>query len=347
MLKFLNRKFPGGNFPTILTHTYYFMISFTLCYVYYHKFITRADFYGTQSTGGIYAVLNFESVRPIQYRLFIPYIFSILKSIVSVFTAVNDKALFFIITIFSCYLVLLAFYFLLNQFFKSRAMNSWIAPVIIYPMIWNFVILNGQFFFMDFPVLLFIVAGFYCIVSERNYLLLITFIFGVLNHPSAGYLILVYLLYNYKRLFKPKTIIYTAIMSVVYLGTYRLLDRLLPPTEGYFIIFNLPRNLQLIYELPVHIQLRDLVFNFGGLHIFVVAFFITGAWKRFRGPLLYSNFVIIPYVISVLMMFSLEEMRNYIAIIPFVVILALLFLSSFENSFLRPVERFYVPWKKE
>jgi hypothetical protein len=46
-------------------------------------------------------------------------------------------------------------------------------------------------------------------------------------------------------------------------------------------------------------------------------------------------------------MFSLEEMRNYITIIPFIIILALLFLSTFENSFLRPVERFYAPWKKE
>jgi hypothetical protein len=36
--------------------------------------------------------------------------------------------------------------------------------------------------------------------------------------------------------------------------------------------------------------------------------------------------------------FSIEEMRNYITIIPFVLILALLFLSTFEKSFLRPVD---------
>jgi hypothetical protein len=39
--------------------------------------------------------------------------------------------------------------------------------------------------------------------------------------------------------------------------------------------------------------------------------------------------------------FSIEEIRNYITIIPFVLILALLFLSTFENSFLKPVEKLY------
>ena len=347
MLKFLNRRFPGGNFPTILAHIYYLMISFTLCYLYYHKFIIRADFFGRESTGGIYAVLNFEAARPIQYRLLIPFIFKILKSIVSVFAEVNDKALFFAITLLICYLILLSFYFLLNQYFQSRAMNSWIASVLIYPMIWNFVIMNGQFFYMDFAVLLVMVIGFYCIVSERNYLLIIIFILGVLNHPSVGYLIIAYLLYNYKRLLKPKTIVYTVLMSIIYLGAYRLLDLFLPPTKGYFIIFNLPRNILLIFQIPVHILFRDLIFNFGGLHLFVVAFAISGTWKRFRGPLFYANLVIIPYVISVMLMFSLEEMRNYITIIPFIIILALLFLSSFENSFLRPVERTYAPWKEK
>jgi len=62
--------------------------------------------------------------------------------------------------------------------------------------------------------------------------------------------------------------------------------------------------------------------------------------------MLYINLVIIPYVISVLVNFSIEEMRNYIAIIPFIVISGLLFLSTFENSFLKPWDKIYTP-KKE
>jgi hypothetical protein len=341
MIGFLNKKIPNDKFPSILIHIYYWMISFTLCYLYYHKLIVKADFYGAESSGGIYAVLNFEAVKPVQFRILIPYLFKAMQSVVGLIKTVPDKALFFIMTIALCYLILFSFYFLLGQYFKSRAMNCWLGAIIIYPMIWNYVIMNGQFFYMDFSALLIIILGFICIVSERyNWLLAVIFL-GILNHPSAGYLIIAFLLYNYRKLFRPKTIIYAGIMSVMYIGIYKFMDYIFPSTAGYFVILNLPRNLGLIDVLPAHIIIRDLFFNFGGLHIFILIFLISGTWKRYRSPLLYINLVIIPYVLSVLINFSIEEIRNYIAIIPFVIILALLFLSTFENSFLRPVDRLF------
>jgi hypothetical protein len=315
------------------------MISFTFCYLYYHKFINRADFYSSTSSGGIYAVLNGEAVKPIQFRILIPYIFKAMQSAVSLVKAIPDKALFFILTIILCYMILFSFYLLLGKYFKGNAMNCWLSSVIIYPMIWNYVIMNGQFFFMDFSILLIIILGFYCIVSENYNWLIAVFILGTLNHPSVGYLIPAFLLYNYRKLLTVKTIVYVLIMSGLYIGIYKFMDSYYQSSAGYFIIFNLPRNLELIHILPIHIIIRDLIFNFGGLHIFAMLFFITGAWKKYRGPMLYINLVIIPYVLSVLINFSIEEIRNYITIIPFVLILSLLFLSSFENSFLKPEDR--------
>jgi len=347
MIRFLNRKIPNDNSPSLLIHIYYFMVSFTLCYLYYHKLIFKADFHGVESSGGIYAVLNFEALKPIQFRILVPYIFKAIQSVVFLIKPIPDKALFFIITIGLCYMVLFSFFVLLGQYFKSRAMNCWLAAIIIYPMIWNYVIMNGQFFYMDFSILLIIILGFYCIVSEKYNWLLLVFFLGVLNHPSVGYLIIAFLLYNYNKLFRIRTILYTIVMAVMYVGIYKLMDYTFPGTSGYFVIFNLPRNLGLLHELPFHIILRDLVFNFGGLHIFALIFLLSGTWKRYRGPLLYINLVIIPYVLSVLINFSIEEIRNYITIIPFVLILTLLFLSTFENSFLRPVDRLYTAGDKK
>lgn len=341
MIGILNKKYPNENYPPLLIHIYYLMISFTLCYLYYHKLISKADFHGIESSGGIYAVLNFEAIKPVQFRILVPYIFKAVQTVVFLVKEIPDKAIFFMITIALCYMILISFYFLLNQYFKSKAMNCWLASIIIYPMIWNYVIMNGQFFYMDFSILLIIILGFYCVVSEKYNWLVLVFFLGVLNHPSVGYLIIAFLLYNYKKLFKPKTIIYAAIMSVLYIGTYRIMDAIFPATAGYFVIYNLPRNLSLIHILPMHIIIRDLLFNFGGLHLFLIAFLIAGTWKKFRGPLLYVNLVIIPYVISVFLNFSIEEIRNYITIIPFVMILALMFLSTFQNSFLKPVDRLY------
>ncbi len=341
MIGILNKKYPNDNFPPILIHIYYLMISFTLCYLYYHKLIAKANFISPDSSGGIYAVLNFEAIKPIQYRILIPFIFKAVQTVVFLVKTIPDKALFFIITIGLCYLILVSFYFLLNEYFKSKAMNCWLASIIIYPMIWNYVIMNGQFFYMDFSILLIIILGFYCIVKENYGWLLIVFLLGVLNHPSVGYLIIAFLLYNYRKLLNPKTIIYAAAMGIMYIGIYKFMDYIFPSTAGYFVIYNLPRNLSLIHILPVHIIMRDLLFNFGGLHIFIIVFLLAGTWKKYRGPMLYINLVIVPYVISVFINFSIEEIRNYITIIPFVLILALLFLSTFENSFLKPVERLF------
>ncbi len=317
------------------------MISLTFCYIYYHKFITKADFYSASSSGGIYAVLSGEALKPVQYRILIPLLFKGVQTVIFLVKAIPDGALFFLITIALCYMILFSFYMLLGQYFKGKAMNCWMASIIIYPMIWNLIIMNGQFFYMDFSLLLIMILGFYCVVSEKYNWLIAVFFLGVLNHPSAGYLIPAFLLYNYRKLLKPRTIIYTVIMSALYIGTYKIMDMYFPSTEGYFVIYNLPRNLSMFYVLAPHIILRDIFFNFGGLHFFVLIFFLSGAWKKFRGPLLYVNLVIVPYVISVFVNFSIEEIRNYVAIIPFVLIVSLLFLSSFDNSFLKPVERLF------
>lgn len=335
-MKLFNRKIPTSNSPSVIIHFYYMMISFTFCYIYYHKFITKADFFGVQSSGGIYAVLNFEAIKPIQFRILIPYIFSAFKSVLFF---VPDKAVFFILTIVFCYFVLLAFYFLLNEYFQSKAHNCWLSPIIIYPMMWNFVIANGQFFYMDLSVLLVVVVGFYLIVKEKNAWLIVLFLFGVINHPSVGYLIIAYLLFNIRKLFSFKTILYTVLMCILYLGYYKLMDSIFSTTQGYFVVYNLPRNLNLLSLLPLHIIIRDIVFTFGGLHFFILIFFLSGLWKRFKSPMLLINLTIIPYIISILINFSVEELRNYIAIIPFIVIVALMFLSTFENSFLKPVDK--------
>lgn len=338
LVDFLNKKYISDKYPPLIIHIYYWLVSITFAYLYYHKFVNRADFYSPDSSGGMYAVVNFEAIKPIQFRILIPFIFKAAKLL----TGIPDKMLFFLLTIVITYLILLGFYFLLNQYFKSRALNCWLSPIIIYPMIWNFVIMNGQFFYMDFSLLLIIVLGFYAIVSEKFNLLILVFILGVLNHPSVGYLILAFLFYRYNLLFKPKTIIYTLVLVIIYIGYYKTMDTIFEKTEGYFVIFNLIRNLSIGSLIPAHIIARDLLLNFGGLHIFLFVFLFAGNWKRYIRPMLFINLTIIPYFLSVLISFSVEEIRNYIAIIPFVLILALVYLSSFPNSFLKPVERIKV-----
>lgn len=332
-MKILNIKLPNERSPSIIIHIYYIMIAITFTYLYYHKFIMGADFNNPLSPGGIIAVANFESVKPLQLRILLPLIFKGLSS----FNLVPPKLLFFFLNTSLAYLILFSFYFLLGRYFKSRAMNCWLSPIIIYPMIWNLVIMNGQFFYMDFALLLSMIIGFYCIVAKKPNWLLLTFFIGLLNHSGVIYLIMSYLLFNYKELFKIKTILYTSAMVVIFFGVLYTISAFLPKdTGGQNIVNNSMRNLSLFWMHPIHLLMRDFFFNFGGMHFIVFLFFIRGLWKKFRGPLLYINFMIIPFLISMFFTFSIEEMRNYSVIIPNVVILSLMFLSTFENSFLRP-----------
>lgn len=334
-MKILNIKLPNERSPSVIIHIYYLMIAITFTYLYYHKFIQGADFYNPVSPGGIFAVANFESVKPLQFRILIPLIFKGL----SMLHIVPPKLLFFFINTGLAYLILVSFYFLLGRYFKSKAMNCWLSPIIIYPMIWNLVIMNGQFFYMDFALLLSMIIGFYCIVAKKPNWLLFTFFIGLLNHSGVVYLIMSYLLFNYKELFRIKTIIYSTSLVVIFFGVIAVLNLLLPnDAGGTMLVNNSMRNFSLLWEHPPHLLLRDLFFNFGGLHFIVLLFLVKGLWKRFKGPLLYVNLMIIPFLISMFFTFSIEEMRNYAVIIPNVVLLSLMFLSTFDNNFLRPID---------
>jgi hypothetical protein len=335
MMNLLNKRIPTTKFPQIIIHIYYFMISITFTYLYYHKFISKADFYSKINPGGLFAVANFESMDPFQFRILIPLIFKW----ISMLNLMPPKILFFIINAVLAYLILLSFYFLLGKHFKSKAMNCWLAPIIIYPMIWNLIILNGQFYYMDFGLLLSIIVGYYFIVTNRPNWLLLTFFIGLLNHTGVIFLPISYLLFNYKNIFKFKTIVYAAAMYIIFIGVFWILNMMLPQDRGGFIIVNNSmRNLSLFSILPAHIIIRDFLFNFGGLHFIVLIFIISGQWKKFKGPFLYINLMIIPFLASMLFTFSIEEMRNYSVIIPNVLIISLMFLSTFEKSFLRPLE---------
>lgn len=333
-MNILNKKILGEKFPSFLIHIYYFLVSCTFCYIYSQKFMPSANFHAACDGGGIYAVLNGIACKPVQLSILIPYLFKV----VSLITFLNDKLVFVLTSVIITYFILLSFYALLNCFFRSKAHNCWLAPIIIYPMIWNYIILNGQFFFVDFCILLITVLGFYFIVREQYILLLLTFFIGALNHLTVGYLLIAFLLYNYKSVFKPKFVFKILGMLAIYISVYLFLNFKYSSNEGYMFSYTLPNNLGVFKNLSVYILLRDILFNFGGLHFFLIIFILSGQWKKFRRPMLYINFIIVFCILIVFILFTVNDIRNYIAAIPFIVVSCLLYLSNFENSFLRPTE---------
>jgi hypothetical protein len=309
---------------------YYFLFSLTFCYLYYQKLVVKADFYSYDSSSGIYAVLNFEAIKVLQYRLLVPFVFKIL-SLVFPF---GDKAVYFLLTVIQTFIIIFVFYHLLNEYFVDRKFNAVIAPVIIYPMVWNYIILNGQLFYVDFSILIFILLGYLFIVRDETRLLLLTFLAGCFNHDSVGFLIVMYLLYNYNKIFTRKVLLTAALMSAIFIAIKYTLSIVFIDNYGVSFRLNHIRNYEHIFEIPLHRNIRNILLIYGGLHILVIIVIRNKVWQRISFSKLAINLTIIPYILVIYFIHSIEEVRNYIASIPFVLIPFLIFLSTIKRSFL-------------
>ena len=255
-----------------------------------------------------------------------PLLFGLIKPIAMIF----GKALYSVYNTVIVFLILVVYYKFLCGYFRNKKLLLWIAPVILYPILWNFVILNESFQYYDFTAILFTVWGLYFITRENFIGLLVIIILGIINKETIGYLIFSYMLYNYKMIFTKKIIFNTAILGVIIIGTKLLLNYIFRNNPGDPFEIGYYENIRIVKELFSNkVLLKHLVFNFGGLYIFVILLFITGAWKKFYDRrLVYVNLTIIPFYIIGIYVTYITEVRVYTELIPMITTLFLIYLST-------------------
>ena len=129
-------------------------------------------------------------------------------------------------------------------------------------------------------------------------------------------------------------------LIAAYLGSYFVLDKLYPyfaPDRGV-VIFGIFPDLayENLKELPRHILIRDILLNFGGLHFLAALFLMPVVWKKIKLQYVLIFLIVIPYFMmgALRMIIRLEEMRNWIPLIPFVILPAMLYLSQIKNPLL-------------
>jgi hypothetical protein len=230
---------------------------------------------------------------------------------------------------------------LAGRFFSNKRLLLWYAPLILYPMIWNYVILNQSFQYYDFTSILIFTIGLYFIANENFSGLLIIFIIGLLNKETIVYLVFAYLFYNYKSFFTVKIIIRTAILGTLFIGWKLLINYIFRDNPGASFEVGYYENIRIIKELFSNkVLLKNLALNFGGLYIFVLLLFVTGAWKKFPDrKLLFMNLAIVPYYIAGIYVTYITEVRVYTELIPMITTLFLIYLSSFEKPGLEPISK--------
>jgi len=217
-------------------------------------------------------------------------------------------------------------------------MLLWFAPIILYPMLWNYVILNQSFQYYDFTSILIFTIGLLFIMKENYIAFLITFIFGIINKETAGYLIFAYLLFNYKIIFTRKIILNVIILGSMFIAYKLFLSYLFRNNPGDTFEVGFQENIRIITNLfNNRIFMKNLGLNFGGLYIFVILLFVTGRWEKYpdRRKIL-INLAFIPYIILGIYIIYFTEVRVYTEPIPMVTTLFIIYLSTFKKFNLKP-----------
>ena len=163
--------------------------------------------------------------------------------------------------------------------------------------------------------------------------LLVIFIIGVINKETIGYLIFSYLLYNYKIIFSKKIILNTAILGVIFVGVKLLFNYIFRNNPGDPFEIGYYENIRIVSELFGNkVLMKNLALNFGGLYIFVILLFITGAWLKYPNrSLVFVNLAIIPYYIFGIYITYITEVRVYTELIPMITTLFLVYLSNIKR----------------
>jgi hypothetical protein len=312
-------------------HLLYLILAGIRCYVYYLRVIQHADM---NSPNSINAVLGFETGKPYQFRLFVPFIFFILKPL----TFIPQKILFLLFSISVVYCIQLVYYKLIRLYFHDNRRLLFYAPVILYAMLFNYIILNQTLQYYDFTAILICTAGIYFIVKKKFGYFAVVFMIGLINKESAAFLIFSYLLFNYKEIFKIKIILRTILLAVLIVAVKAGLAYIFRNNPGDNIEICYYENVRILqnhlFEWGV---IKPVFLNFGGLHIIMLILFLSGMWKNYPDlQKLLVNLTILPFYLIGIYITYIVEVRVYTELIPMITTLFLIYLSNFKKSGLIP-----------
>ncbi|MEO8512340.1 MAG: hypothetical protein ABI543_02145 [Ignavibacteria bacterium] len=309
----------------------YFILSVVICYLYHRKIVAPADWNALNSLN---AVASFQTSKPYQFRLLMPVIFDFFKPIYAFY----GKYLYNAWNVVAVLLIQVVYYKLLCGYFRNKKHLLWIAPVILYPILWNYVILNESFQYYDFTAILFFTVGLYYILNKKTAAFYIIFIIAIINKETAGYLIFSYLFFNYKSLFTKKVIINTFILGAIFIGYKLLLNYIFRDNPGANYEVGYETNIRIAKELfSNRIYLKSIALNYGGLYILVILLFVTGAWLKYPDRRkVYINLAIVPFYIFGIYVTYIAEVRVYTELIPMITTLSLIFLSRYKFLGLEP-----------
>jgi len=321
-----DKKNPTSNLQQIV-HLSYFLLSFTFCFLYYYKVIKPANF---NALSGIDAVLSFSTFKPFQYRLLIPFIYKIL----SLPGFLPPKVLFLLLSAVIVYFILIVYRLILEEYFPGNKLNVILAVLILYPMTWNYILLNQLFSFYDFSSILFYTLAMYLVLKERFGMLVIVFAIGLINKETIAFIIPAFIFYNYRRIFSKDVIMKSSLLVLIFVLFKGIMFYIFRNNPGNIVEIAIRGNLDMLKNLfQNYIYIKNIFLNFGAMYIFAVLL----AVKLFRGleipgisrEKIYINYVFVIYLVLGIYIIYFTEVRVYAELMPMLTTLFILYLSTY------------------
>lgn len=202
--------------------------------------------------------------------------------------------------------------------FMKPAHAGILALGIIYSLLWNLCLLNNLYFPFDLPSLFFFILGLDAIYRRRWRLFYAALILGLLNRETAGFLIVVFAFSLYREMPLRRLVGHVVVQALIALGLKMGISAALDVRVDWLESSHIAHNAGVIRDM---ITLRGnalkdwakLVLAFGGLWLVLPI-----VWKRQPAFIRRSVLVMLPFIAAMLARAVVDEMRDYIELIPVV-----------------------------
>jgi hypothetical protein len=290
------------NIRTLSLHAIYLAaaIAFTIAYTALTNEYVAAPFD---------SLVHFTGRTPFQFRLLPLLIANAIEHI----HPVSPRIVFGVMTIAATYFLLVEYAKFLGLFL-SRLQAGWLAPLILYPIFWNYIILNGYLYPSDIPAILFFTIGLRALYTENWKLYSIVFLVGLVNRESICFLSAAFAIAQLGRMDKGEYCISLGIQAAIW-ALYKLaLSSLFRGNPGAGDLY-----------LPHWVENLDFVRQMAGDRTLIAQFAVTfGAiWLlipygwRDQPPFVRKMLLLVPVVFAGMWFVgNLHEVRIYGELIP-------------------------------
>ena len=292
---------------------------FALAYLLSTARWSAADF--ESYVGGTMRYPN--ALDPFRYRVLMPA----LGAAISRLPGVTPSLAFQILTVLGAWGILLAFRALLTNAMRAERATL-LAPLILYPMAWNYCLLNRLYFPFDLPAIFFVVLGCHALWRRSWILFYVVLLLASLNRETGGLLVFIYALTVARDLPRARRLAHLAAMLVLWAAVIGGIRWLAGGGGDYARNEWLAGNLATLRDM---VSLREnalkdwakFALSFGGLAWLLPA--VRRSQPDFlRGAL----WAIVPYLAATKTRGIVDEVRHYAELVPLIAAPAALALAA-------------------